>query len=333
MEKAKKRIFDIIQIGNKSDIPSTVFDIVISFLIVVSIAVTFMQTFEELDGWKHTLAIIEFITIIVFLIEYILRIWTANYLYEDLKPANAVFKYIFSFYGIVDLLTIVSFFIPFIFTNGFVALRMLRVVRIMRLFKLNSSYDAFNVITDVIKDKSNQIISSVFMISVLLIMSSMCMYSLEHEAQPENFENAFSGIWWSVSTLLTVGYGDIYPVTIGGRIVAIIISFLGVGMVAIPTGIISAGFVEHYTRLKSGDVRKTNEEYLPIEVPKGHQYIGKRVEDIVLPEGLYVASVVRGQDVTVAYDELEIMENDIILVSSKSEKKVNATIVFVDKDK
>ena len=82
-----------------------------------------------------------------------------------------------------------------------------------------------------------------------MVASSLCMYSMEHEAQPDKFKNAFSGIWWSTSTLLTIGYGDIYPVTVGGKIMAIVISFLGVGMVAIPTGIISAGFVESYTKI------------------------------------------------------------------------------------
>ena len=88
------------------------------------------------------------------------------------------------------------------------------------------------------------------MIVMLMIASSLCMYSIEHNAQPEAFKNAFSGIWWSVSTLLTVGYGDIYPITTLGKFMAIVIAFLGVGMVAIPTGIISAGFVEHYSRIK-----------------------------------------------------------------------------------
>lgn len=94
----------------------------------------------------------------------------------------------------------------------------LEIKRILRLFRVNASYDAFNVITDVLRDKRDQIISSVVLILMLMMMSSLCMYSLEHEAQPENFSNGFSGIWWSVSTLLTVGYGDIYPVTAGERL-------------------------------------------------------------------------------------------------------------------
>ena len=114
----------------------------------------------------------------------------------------------------------------------------------LRLFRINVYYDALNVIGDVIRRKKDQILSSIFIILVLMVMSSLCMYGLEHEAQSDVFENAFSGFWWSVSTLLTVGYGDIYPITMPGKVFGIVITFLGVGMVAIPTGILSAGFVE-----------------------------------------------------------------------------------------
>lgn len=332
IEKIKKRIFDIIQIGNKTDLASMVFDYIISFLIIVSIAVTFMQTFSELEFLHPALAAIELVTIIIFLIEYILRIWTAEYLYEDLKPAKAIFKYVVSFYGIVDLLTIVSFFIPFIFTNGFVALRMLRVVRIMRLFKLNAKYDAFNVITDVLKDKKDQIISSVFIVSILLVASSMCMYSLEHEAQPDNFKNAFSGIWWSVSTMLTVGYGDIYPITIGGRVMAIFISFLGVGLVAIPTGIISAGFVEYYTKIKTGTYSHRNAEFVVIDITKEHGFADKKINELQLPEGLYLAVVLRGEDILTPYSELEIKMYDKLLLASTSNTKIHSEIEEVKLD-
>ena len=140
--------------------------------------------------------------------------------------------------------------VVFFFLSGFVVFRMLRVVRIFHLFRINAQYDSFNVIKSVLYEKRNQIASSVFIVVILMLASSLFMYSVEHEAQPEAFRNALSGIWWSVSTLLTVGYGDIYPVTVLGRAMAIVITFLGVGMVAIPTGIISAGFVEQYSRMQ-----------------------------------------------------------------------------------
>lgn len=248
----KKRIFDIIQIGTKVDLISTAFDVFISAVIIISIVVTFLHTFDELDSYRPIFSTIEYITTVIFIIEYLFRIYTSDLLYPNNKFPICTFKYIFSFYGLVDLLTIISYF-SVIFTNGFVTFKIIRVVRIFRLFKVNMQADAFNVVSEVILEKKNQILSSLFMIFMLMIAASLCMYGLEHDAQPEVFKNAFSGIWWAMSTVMTVGYGDIYPITIGGQIVAIIIAILGVGVVAIPTGIISAGFVEYYTRINSSD--------------------------------------------------------------------------------
>lgn len=245
----KKRIFDIIQIGTRVDIPSKAFDIFILCMIVLNIAVTFMQTFDQLGAYKDILNHIEFATIVIFIVEYALRIFTSDYLYPDKSKKMAVLFFLLSFSGVVDFLTIISYFSG-LYSNGFVALRMVRVVRILQLFKVNKGFDAFNVVAEVIHERLNQIISSLFMIFMLMLAASLCMYALEHEAQPEVFNNAFSGMWWAMSTLLTVGYGDIYPITLGGRIVAIFIALLGVCVVAIPTGVISAGFVEYYSRLK-----------------------------------------------------------------------------------
>lgn len=323
---AKKRIYDVIQIGNKTDLVSTTFDIVISALIIISIVVTFLQTFDELAQIRPVLTMIEFVTIVVFLVEYVLRLWTAEYLYPEKSSWRAALSFAMSFYGIVDLLTIVSFFVPFLFSNGFVALKMLRVIRILRLFRLNTSYDAFNVITDVLRDKRDQIISSVALILMLMFMSSLCMYSLEHEAQPENFSNAFSGIWWSVSTLLTVGYGDIYPITIGGKIMAIVFAFLGVGMVAIPTGIISAGFVEYYSKIKMGTYSQRNDDFVILDITGEHSFVGKKLQELHFPEGLYAAVVVRGEDMMTPYAGISLKAGDSLLLATTSNREVASDI-------
>ena len=111
-----------------------------------------------------------------------------------------------------------------------------------------------------------------------MLASSLCMYSVEHDAQPEVFRNAFSGVWWSMSTLLTVGYGDIYPITTLGRMMAICIAYLGVGVVAIPTGIISAGFVEQYQRKSSiSNIRDADIKEIA-EIFVDRRYAGKTVE-------------------------------------------------------
>ena len=251
----KRRIFDIIQIGNQNDTPSRAFDIFLVCVIILNITAMFLETFEELQPWRGVFDVVETVTVLVFCVEYILRIWTAEYLFPGESRGRAVWKFLRSYDGVIDLLTI----LPFFFLSGFVVFRMLRVVRIFHLFRINTQYDSFNVIKSVLYEKRNQIASSVFIIVILMLASSLFMYSVEHEAQPEHFRNALSGIWWSVSTLLTVGYGDIYPITALGKAMAIVITFLGVGVVAIPTGIISAGFVEQYTKMQQGTPAITGE--------------------------------------------------------------------------
>lgn len=244
-KRLKRRIFEIIQIGNRNDMPSRLFDYFIVVCIILNIAVLFMETFQALRPFYGVFQTIEAITVGVFIIEYLLRLWTADQLYPQYHGIRAALRFVGSFNGVVDLLTI----LPFFFLSGFVAFRILRVVRIFRLFRVNASYDSFHVIATVFQKKRNQIISSVFIIIMLMLVSSLCIYSAEHDAQPDLYENAFSGMWWSLSTIFTVGYGDIYPVTALGRVMTVVITFLGVGAVAIPTGIISAGFVEEYTEL------------------------------------------------------------------------------------
>lgn len=314
----RKRVFKIIQIGSRTDIPSTCFDIFIVLVILANISVTVLQTFEEAAGYAGVIGAVELVTMVVFLVEYILRLWTADCLYPKKPYPMAALKFAISFYGMVDLLTILPYFCPFFIPSGVVAFRMLRVVRILRLFRINSRYDAFNVITEVLRDKRNALVSSIFLVLVLMLASSLCMYGLEHEAQPENFSNAFSGIWWSMSTLLTVGYGDIYPITIGGRLMTIVIAFLGVGMVAIPTGIISAGFVEYYTKIKVGSYSQHEADFITLDIVGGHPYAGLRLKELGLPQGLYPAVVLRGEEVYTPHESLALEEGDSLLLGTVS---------------
>lgn len=328
-ESVKKRLFKIIQIGNRTDIPSMCFDILIVLVILVNIVVTFLQTFEGAAEYAEVMRIVEFITMVIFLVEYVLRIWTADCLYPEKSYPAAMFRFAISFYGVVELLTILPYFCPFFIPNGAVAFRMLRVVRILHLFQINARYDAFNVITEVLRDKRNALVSSIFLVLVLMLASSLCMYGLEHEAQPENFSNAFSGIWWSMSTLLTVGYGDIYPVTIGGRIMTIVITFLGVGMVAIPTGIISAGFVEYYTKIKVGSYSQHDADFITLNIAGGHPFTGMQLKEIGLPQGLYTAVVLRGEDVYTPHESLVLEEGDSLLLGTVNMGRFECRIMEV----
>lgn len=313
--KLKEKIFNIIQIGDKSNRISRMFDIFITVTIVANILVTFLQTFDELAFLTTVFKGVEYVTIIIFCVEYILRIWTAEYLYPDKSRGRSRLRFLVSFDGIVDLLTIV----PVFFLSGFVIFRMLRVARIFHLFRLNAKYDSFNVITTVLYEKRNQIISSVFIVLILMLASSLCMYSVEHDAQPTVFRNAFSGIWWSMSTLLTVGYGDIYPITPLGRVMAICIAYLGVGVVAIPTGIISAGFVEQYQR-KSNISGLKNEDIKEIaEVFVDKKYAGKTVQDMEEANQLTVFLILREDFSILPQKDTILRMNDIIVIRDENE--------------
>ena len=165
----REKIFNIIQIGDKSNRISRAFDIFITITIVSNILVTFLQTFEELDFLSGFFFVVEVITLFIFCVEYVLRIWTADLLYPGMRKCRARLRFMVSFDGVVDILTIV----PVFFLSGFVIFRMLRVARIFHLFRLNARYDSFNVITTVLYEKRNQIISSVFIVVILMLASSL----------------------------------------------------------------------------------------------------------------------------------------------------------------
>ena len=310
MNKAKKRIFDIIQIGQKGDVPSLLFDVFITLTIIVNILIMFLDTFPSLDYMDSFLRAIEQITLLIFLVEYILRIWTSEYLYPQETKKKALLRFLISFDGIVDLLTI----IPLFFLSGFVVFRMMRVVRILHLFRINAQYDSFHAIASVFISKKNQILSSLFIIVILMLASSLCMYNVEHAAQPDVFKNGFSGIWWSLSTIFTVGYGDIYPITWIGKALAVIITFLGVCAVAIPTGIISAGFVEQYTLLQKNSLLDTDTNMtITVTVEENAPYVGWTVEKAEKEYGINIAAMIRGGNVMLPTGQTEILVDDTLV--------------------
>ena len=336
--RRRKRLFQIIEAGYDLDTVSRAYDFINVFSIIANLTVSILYTYSNIrEKYGTWLMILEGITVVFFAIDYVLRLWTARFLYPKLKEKNAIKQYVFSFSGIVDLLSFLPYFLPFFFPSGTVAFRMIRIVRIFRLFRVNTYYDSFSVIRDVIYGKRQQLFSSVFIILVLMIGSSLCMYSLENEAQPEVFQNAFSGIWWSASTLLTVGYGDIYPVTAMGKVFGIFITFLGVGMVAIPTGIISAGFVDQYSLIKKRTEYGYEEDmqFIKINIDDDDSWIGKRIADLKLPTGIIVAIIKRKEDLIIPRGDVVIEEDDTIVLGAEpyeESEQINLKEVVLRRD-
>ena len=319
----RRRVSEVVEVGSANDWLSRSYDFFSTFVVIVNITAAILCTFDDIQiPYGHILVAVEHVTAVFFAIDYGLRIWTARFRHPGRDEHVAVRKYVFSFMGIVDLFSWMPYMLPFFFPAGTSVFRLVRVVRVFRLFQINAYYDSLNVIGEVLSNKRQQLVSSVFIILVLMMASSLCMYSLEHEAQPEIFTNAFSGIWWSVSTLLTVGYGDIYPITVLGKMMGIIISFLGVGMVAIPTGIISAGFVDQYSRLKRMTEYAREEEihFIRVSLRVRDSWTGKMIKDLDLPYGVIVAMIQRGRENIIPRGNVVLKANDTLILGAEALK-------------
>lgn len=224
----------IIQIVERRDTKlGLFFDYFIQFLILLSIASFTIETLPDLD--ENTIKILnnfEKISVFIFTIEYLTRL-----LISDRK-----FKFAVSFFGIIDLLAILPFYLSFGFDlRSARILRFLRLFRVIKLVRYNKAINRFSIAFKMIKEEL--IMFSVVSI-ILFYISAVGIYYFENAVQPETFSSIFSSLWWSVVTLTTVGYGDAVPITIGGRIFTFIILMIGLGIIAIPSGMISSALTE-----------------------------------------------------------------------------------------
>ena len=208
---------------------SRCFAVFIQILILLSLVTFSIETLPNLEPETRTiLSYIEIFCVVIFTIEYILRIYVA-----DSKP-----KFIFSFFGLIDLVAILPFYLSF--GVDLRSLRVLRFLRIFRILKLVRYNKAINHFTRAIKSAKEEILLFVFITLMLIYFSAVGIYYFENEAQPEYFTSIFDSLWWAIITLTTVGYGDVYPITAGGKVFTFFILMIGLGIVAIPTGIISS---------------------------------------------------------------------------------------------
>ena len=213
-----------------------IFDYFIQILILISLVAFSIETLPDNSlQTKKILGTIELISIVIFSIEYVLRIYVAE------KPL----KYIFSFYGLVDILSILPFYLSATFNLK--ALRAFRIFRIFRAFKLvryNKALNRFSMAFTIIKEE----LVLFFMITLILVfLTSSGIYFFENEAQPQVFSSLFHSLWWSIVTLTTVGYGDVYPITLGGKIFTFFVLIIGVGIVTIPAGLVATALTKART--------------------------------------------------------------------------------------
>jgi len=195
-------------------------------------------------------------------------------------------KFAFSFMALIDLFAILPFYLPMILPIDLRFLRMVRITRLMRVLKINRYSKALTTIFRVISRKKEELLATVFVMGFVIMISATLMYYFENEIQPEVFPNIVSSLWWAIATLTTVGYGDVYPVTFIGKVLASVIAVSGIGLVALPTGIISSGFVDELGK-KPEDIEcphcMLSDELLPVQTTNYFRLV-IRLNNKLLPQ-------------------------------------------------
>jgi voltage-gated potassium channel len=213
-----------------------IFDLFIQVLIIASIVIFSIETLPNLDqDTLKILAALELAFVSIFTFEYILR-----YLVAERKT-----KFIFSFWGIIDLLAILPFYLfSFGFTYNLIMLRVFRLLRLVTILKLGRYSKSLSRMTLAIKIARYDLLLALATTAIMLLIASFGIYQFENPAQPDKFSSVFESLWWALATLTTVGYGDVYPITLGGKIFTGIILMIGLGIVALPAGIIASSLTE-----------------------------------------------------------------------------------------
>ena len=248
----KRRVFEILSIDEGEDRASRAVDTALLLLILTNVAALVVVTDERI----HSLSpgffyFFELISFSIFAIEYALRLWSCT---EDPKyahPLTGRLRFAMQPLMIADAVAVVSYFILFLLPAG-VDLGALRALRLVSRFALLARYSTgLQALSAAISDRRNELLGVVSVVAVLLVLASSLMYYIEQSAQPEEFSSIPETMWWSIITVTTVGYGDVAPITPGGRLLAGFIALLGIGIFALPAGILGSSFMDQVNRRRA----------------------------------------------------------------------------------
>ncbi|GHU67049.1 hypothetical protein FACS189413_01130 [Bacteroidia bacterium] len=220
-------------------------------LISLNIVAVILETVDDVyNSYNLCFKVFERFSVYVFTIEYLLRLWACTYETKYKRPIIGRLKWIFSFDALMDLLAFLPFYLPFTSVDLRVV-RILRLFRFLRIFKLGRYLNATKLISNVFKSKKEELILCLVITVSLIIVASSFMYFAENQAQPDKYSSIPATMWWCVTTLTTVGYGDVFPITVIGKFLTAFIAILGIGMFALPAGILASGFSDEFQKRKN----------------------------------------------------------------------------------
>lgn len=248
LERLRRRLYTILEAGKTQDLPSQIFDWFMVTLILANVAAFTAETVPHIaERWGHELALFNVISILIFTIEYVLRLWvcTEHPPLRHINPLLARWRFALHPMMLIDLIVIVPFFLNILIG---VDLRVLRIVRLLRFLKLVRFSPALTTLSNVIVAERRALVGALIIMLGMLVFSATAIHFAEAAAQPEKFGTIPDAMWWAIATLTTVGYGDVVPVTGLGRLIGALVMVVGLGMFALPIGIIATGFSQEIHR-------------------------------------------------------------------------------------
>jgi voltage-gated potassium channel len=251
----RKRVFEIIEKADTGDKTSLIFDYFILSLIFLNVVAVIAGSYENVAiKYSIQLKILENVSVAIFTIEYLLRFWTAKNKFPEAK--FPYIRFIFSFLAVVDLLAILPFYIPFIIKVDLRFLRIIRTFRLFRIMKFNRYNKSLDIIAKVLKREKEKLLMTLCITGILILLAASMMYYTENPAQPEKFPNIIATFWWAIACLTTADYGDVASITFFGKILSGVIALLGIGLVALPSGIMCSGLIEEINAEKNNGDKK-----------------------------------------------------------------------------
>ena len=262
--RLRKRAYQILECSGPGDRISVIVDAVLIVLISLSVIAVVLESVDSLyQRYAVEFFWLEVITVGVFTLEYALRVWCSVEGRDDPdKPADALsvrLKHMVSPSALIDLFAVLPFYLMVSGLTGPADMRFLRIVRLLRVLKLTRYSAAFDTLMEVCRSNARSLAAAFFLLIVVMLIAATGMYFFEHDAQPVAFANIPSSMWWAFSTLTTVGYGDVTPITATGKLFGAMITVVGVGMVALPTGILASAYTNQY-RINTDEYRRQSDK-------------------------------------------------------------------------
>ncbi|MCL5942955.1 MAG: ion transporter [Actinobacteria bacterium] len=254
MKRLRQRMWDLLEVTYQRDDHSPVidwYDTSLAVLIILNVLAVVLASIESLgEAYAPYFYAFEVFSVAVFTIEYVLKLWVCTVDDRYSRPIVGRVKYALTPMVLIDLAAFLPFYAWFL-PLDMRFLRILRLFRLLRVLKLGRYSKSMWLVMRVLKRKGSDLAVAVIVLLVMLVLASSLMYEVEHAAQPEAFSSIPAAMWWGVATFTTVGYGDVYPVTPLGKILGSVIAILGIGIFALPAGILAAGFSEERERLNA----------------------------------------------------------------------------------